>query len=187
MDGWDYRGSGFIQLTGRSNFIARRETVRNAVGGDIVTNPDLVRQPRPGLFAALSFWKSVGANDVADEGNSSATVKKLRRIINGGENGLEHAILWHAKARKVFGPLIEDNLEASGVLTAAKIDEKLALQSLLGDLGYTIDALEAIPSDESISNALREFQDDAGIGLSGTLNDETFYRLVDPQDIVRQD
>jgi putative chitinase len=60
-DGWNYRGSGPFQLTGKGNF----EAFSSAVGIDYVAAPDHVRQdPTAGAMAAGWFWVSTGCNDL---------------------------------------------------------------------------------------------------------------------------
>lgn len=75
-DGWDFRGRGLIQLTGRSN----HERCAAATGLDIVRDPDLlVRDPAAAVVASLWFWSDrVTRRDV----------KGSTKQINGGYNGL---------------------------------------------------------------------------------------------------
>jgi putative chitinase len=87
-DGWRYRGSGFIQTTGRSNF--------RACGQE--NDPDSLRTPDLGFAAALVFWTDHDINAPADEDD----VTKVRRKINPGLAGLDHAKEFLKKARKVF-------------------------------------------------------------------------------------
>ena len=79
-DGWDYRGSGLLQLTGRSNF----EDCGKALGRPFVEQPGLVRVP--GRDAALSagwFWETKRCNTLMITGQFDDTT----RVINGGNNG----------------------------------------------------------------------------------------------------
>lgn len=87
-DGWRYRGSGLMQVTGRENF-------RDAGHED---DPDALRTPRPALLSALWFWADHACNVPADADD----VARVRHIVNGGENGLDDARAWLAKAKRVF-------------------------------------------------------------------------------------
>jgi len=79
-DGYKYRGRGYIQLTGRSNY----EQFAKFSGLDVVNNPDLVATPSVGAEAALWFWKTKVKPNVKD----FSDVKAVTQIVNGGYNGL---------------------------------------------------------------------------------------------------
>lgn len=87
-DGWTYRGSGFLQTTGKDNF------TKAGYG----KNPDALREPGPGFLAALTYWKSINGNAYADKDDLTG----LRKAINGGNNGLSEARNYLAKAKTVF-------------------------------------------------------------------------------------
>lgn len=90
MDGWTYRGRGYIQLTGKNNY-QRFDLV---VPENIVANPDLVATKYP-LLSAAWFWDLSKLNEIADQGASSKEVAAITRKINGGLNGLqEHEALF---------------------------------------------------------------------------------------------
>lgn len=81
-DGWNFRGRGLIQLTGRDNYRACGE----ALGADLESDPDLVSTP---MYAALSagwFWHKNHLNNIAED--ITAVTKK----INGGTHGLEDRV-----------------------------------------------------------------------------------------------
>ena len=86
-DGDKFRGRGFIQLTGRSNYAAAGK----ALGLDLVNNPDLAAQPE--IAAKIALWyvqsrknkQGQSAVDLAAQGDIGGTTK----LINGGFNGLD--------------------------------------------------------------------------------------------------
>ena len=79
-DGWKYRGRGYIQLTGKLNYI----DFAKSSGADVVKNPDLVKTTYP-LLSAAWFWRSRGLNIVAD----SQGIQAITKRVNGGYNGLK--------------------------------------------------------------------------------------------------
>ena len=81
-DGWRYRGRGFIQLTGKSNY----EALSNDTGIDFVSNPDLLLDEVDAMVSALWFWNKNGLNKLADKDDINSITKR----INGGFNGLDH-------------------------------------------------------------------------------------------------
>ena len=93
-DGWKYRGRGFIQLTGKSNYSA----LSKDVGVDYVSNPDLLLNEADAMIAACWFWQKNNLNDYADWGD----VKGATRDINGGFNGLADREEKYENYLKVF-------------------------------------------------------------------------------------
>jgi putative chitinase len=79
-DGWLYRGRGLKQLTGRSNYRRCGE----AIGADLLDEPDLLLEPANAALSAGWFWSANGLNSIADTGNVAAMTKR----INGGSIGL---------------------------------------------------------------------------------------------------
>lgn len=75
-DGWNYRGRGLFQLTGRANYLA----AQIGCGEPYVAQPKLVAQPSDACLTAGWFWTSKGpCNALADKGD----VDGITRIING--------------------------------------------------------------------------------------------------------
>lgn len=72
-DGWRYRGSGYKQLTGRSNY---RE-IGNIVGMDIESNPELAREPRAAARIAFAFWDARNCSPSADVGDVEGVTEKI--------------------------------------------------------------------------------------------------------------
>jgi putative chitinase len=86
-DGWKYRGRGYIQLTGKSNY----EAFDKIVEDDIVNNPDLVATKYPLMSAAFFFDKNK-LWSICDKGADNATVTSVTKRVNGGTIGLEDRI-----------------------------------------------------------------------------------------------
>lgn len=77
-DGWDYRGRGFFQLTGKANY----ERFKKETGIDVVSNPKLVSEdPNVMAESAVRFLKNSPAMmSIAKTGDFETAV----RGINGG-------------------------------------------------------------------------------------------------------
>mgnify|MGYP003340487537 FL=1 len=80
-EGFKFRGRGYIQLTGKSNYTA----FGKAIGVDIAANPDLVATKYPLLSAAWFFSKNclIRCKDASD-----ASVLSVTKCVNGGTIGL---------------------------------------------------------------------------------------------------
>jgi putative chitinase len=79
-DGWQYRGRGFMQITGREQYTQMAE----AIDGAILEKPECVSD-KYALASAGWWWLAKGCNILAD---ARPTVKAMTRKINGGLNGL---------------------------------------------------------------------------------------------------
>ena len=86
-EGYKFRGRGYIQLTGKSNY----SEFDKFVNEDILANPDLVATQYPLLSAAWFFHKN-GLNAIADKGSDDATVTAVTKRVNGGTIGLPDRI-----------------------------------------------------------------------------------------------
>jgi putative chitinase len=86
-DGYKFRGRGFIQLTGRDNYVA----FSKAINEDLTMNPDLVATKYPLLSAAWFFHKN-GLHKIADGGATDAVVTSVTKRVNGGTIGLPDRI-----------------------------------------------------------------------------------------------
>lgn len=84
-EGYKFRGRGYIQLTGKSNY----QSFSTAIGEDCISNPDLV-STKYSLSSAAWFFSKNNLNAISDKGISDITIKELTKRINGGFNGLEH-------------------------------------------------------------------------------------------------
>jgi len=87
-DGWRYRGRGFMQTTGRENY-------RKAGHED---DPDALADVAVSLDAAIDEWVRGRCNALADDDN----LRAIRRVINGGVIGLDHAEVHLARAKRLF-------------------------------------------------------------------------------------
>ena len=93
-DGSKYRGRGLIQITGRANY----EVCGEALGLDLVNQPELLEKPQHACMSAAWFWASRGLNTLADAGSFSNITSR----INGGQNGAADRQGLYAKALKVL-------------------------------------------------------------------------------------
>jgi len=96
-DGWTYRGSGLIQLTGRKNF----RVTGGLVKMPLEQKPDLVRQPDSALAIALGYWRINDISKVAGAATDAA-VEAVTKRINPALVGLADRKKLFKKALKVF-------------------------------------------------------------------------------------
>ena len=83
-DGYKFRGRGFIQLTGKSNYQAFSDFIKE----DCVSNPDLVATKYP-LTSAAFFFDKNKLWDICDKGATPDVVTLVTKRVNGGTHGLD--------------------------------------------------------------------------------------------------
>ena len=79
-EGWQYRGRGLIQVTGKENY-----TKCGAfLGIDLVGMPEYLKDSKFACLSAGWYWNTHSLNQLADAGDTEGVTRK----INGGTNGL---------------------------------------------------------------------------------------------------
>jgi len=86
-EGYKFRGRGFIQLTGKSNYV----NFTKFIGEDCVSNPDLVSTKYP-LASAAFFFNNNNLWSICDKGASDDVVTQVTKRVNGGTIGLPDRI-----------------------------------------------------------------------------------------------
>ena len=84
-EGYKFSGKGFIQLTGKDNYVA----FGKSIGVDLVSHPELVSEKYPLLSAAWFFTRCLPK---CDGGSSRAVVESVTKCVNGGLIGIEHRL-----------------------------------------------------------------------------------------------
>lgn len=84
-DGWKYRGKGYIQLTGKSNY----QSVQNEItakfpasGIDIIANEGDILTIKGAMISAMAFWSAHSLHLKADKGETDAVVDSITAVIN---------------------------------------------------------------------------------------------------------
>jgi putative chitinase len=96
-DGFKYRGRGLLQVTGRANYKA----VGDALGVDLIAEPEKLGEPELACRSAAWFWKKHGCNELADKGDFDGISDTINRGHKtpaiGDANGYPQRVgLWKA-------------------------------------------------------------------------------------------
>jgi putative chitinase len=83
-EGYKFRGRGYIQLTGKSNYT----NFAKFIGEDTIANPDLVATKYP-LASAAFFFDSNKLWSICDKGSDRGVVEQVTKRVNGGLIGID--------------------------------------------------------------------------------------------------
>jgi putative chitinase len=100
IEGYKYRGRGYIQLTGKNNYLLFDKSLNESgLEIDIIGNPDLVATTYP-LISAAWFFNKNNLNEIADLGGTKEIITRVTKKVNGGTHGLESRISYFNKFYK---------------------------------------------------------------------------------------
>lgn len=86
-EGFKFRGRGYIQLTGKANYQAFSDFIKE----DCVANPDLVSTKYP-MDSAIWFFDKNKLWDICSKGAGDDVVTAVTKRVNGGTHGLADRI-----------------------------------------------------------------------------------------------
>lgn len=165
-DGWDFRGNGMMQTTGRGAH--RRLGEKLGLGDLFERNPGAVTDAEHALLPALAEWDESGLNAFADRND----IRTITRRINGGFNGYADRVAWFNKV----WPLLRDEKAPAESWKAAKTDAATkALQRDLAALGYGIEVDGRF--GPATAKAVRDFQAKNGLVTDGIAGDVTLAAI----------
>jgi predicted chitinase len=132
-DGPRYKGRGFLQITGRSNYAS----ISKDLGTDFVSEPEKLGDPKFAAESALWFFKQpYNAKRIKDWNDTRAVTK----VVNGGYNGLE-------EREKYFTAFMSEGAGES-TETAATSESKPGVSGT--DMAKTAKPKEAATSAEKV-------------------------------------
>src|SRR5690606_14789510 len=153
-DGWNFRGRGLIQITGRDGYASTGQ----AAGLDLEGRPELATDPTTALQVAAGFWTWKKLNRHCDAGD----FVKVTKLINGGTVGLQDRFVWlervqgrvHWPARSIAPPSFNEEVLSIPRLKAAQVRLKA--------LGLYAGSIDGIFGKKSRAG-LKIFQADNGL------------------------
>lgn len=117
-DGYNYRGRGLLQITGRDSY----QQIGALVGLQLEAQPDLAGSPTYALDIAAAEFKKLGCLTFCDRDN----VEAVTRRVNGGYTGLASRKAWLARWKAALpaeAPIVEAAAMEPASLPAPEEDE----------------------------------------------------------------
>ena len=93
-DGVKYHGRGYIQVTGRANY----RDFGKKLGVDLEGQPDLAMEPKISALVLTKYFASRGVVGAA----RNEDWRKVRKLVNGGDNGWDEFIKYVKRAKSVI-------------------------------------------------------------------------------------
>lgn len=165
-DGYNFRGRGPIQLTGRENYTNFGKTV-GLTAEQVI---DYIQTKKGALESACWYWNSRNINAACDAND----IVKMTKLINGGTIGLEDRQKHYNEALAILGGSVPAAAPAAsgGVLRrGSKGEEVKKMQSALG---LTADG-DFGPGTEA---ALKKWQAANGLAADGVAGPKTLAKLI---------
>jgi putative chitinase len=162
-DGFKYRGRGIFQLTGRANYAKYGE----ALGIDLVNDPDKAADAEVALRIACEYWKSRNINACADKDDVVSVTKK----INGGTNGIADRRVCLATAKKMWA----DNYEAD--TTPEPAPEKTMADTKQGAGAAAVGLLGSVGAAKEITAQVQDANDLFGT-IMGLVSNPQFLMMA---------
>jgi putative chitinase len=172
-DGSLFKGRGLLQLTGRSNY----KIYGDALGIDLIENPQQAADPPTSLKIACLYWKKNGINPLCDADNLQAVTRK----VNGGLNGLDSRADFLAKAKAALSQQQAAAIDAATddprpVLHRGEDGDAVAsLQSQLRAHGFDISVDGNFGAATEL--AVKQYQLQQGLVSDGIVGPKTWDRL----------
>jgi putative chitinase len=157
-DGFNYRGRGLSQTTGRDAY-QRLGALTNL---DLIGDPDLVNSPDHALECAVVDFVTI-CNCLPPAQRDDA--REVTHRLNGGFIGLDERIAWLARWKSALGA---DGAQAHSTTWLQESLNKLGAAPPLdpdGDFG------------QKTAAALKAFQEEHGLPATGATSDETFAAI----------
>ena len=165
-DGWQFKGRGYIQLTGRNNYTSFAESVDMDLDDCI----DYLKTPKGALESALWFWDTNKLNKYCDRHD----VKGMTKRVNGGYNGLEdREQKWEKLLDLLGGASVEAAPAPSTDIVLSVGDRGPEVESLQIALGLKGDGIYG----PGTKRAVKVFQMNNGLSADGVAGPTTLGKL----------
>jgi putative chitinase len=166
-DGYNFRGRGPIQLTGRENYTNFGKTV-GLTAEEVI---DYIQTKKGALESACWYWKSRNLNAACDDND----IVKMSKLINGGTIGLDDRTKHYKEALAILGGAVPATSPAASGGTLRRGSKGDAVKRMQAKLGIKADG-DFGPGTEA---ALKKWQAANGLTADGVAGPKTLTKLLE--------
>lgn len=113
-DGALFKGRGFVQLTGKVNYIS----IGSKIGVNLLAHPDLANEPTNAAKILAQFLKAHEASIRAALGDNNLAL--ARKKVNGGSHGLKEFVAAFEAGRRYLGIVVPTVAKANTNVVSKK-------------------------------------------------------------------
>jgi putative chitinase len=165
-DGYNFRGRGPIQLTGRENYTNFGKTI-GLTAEQVI---DYVQTKKGALESACWYWKSRNLNAACD----ASDIVKMTKLVNGGTIGLEDRKKHYNEALAILGGAAPSAAPAASGGTLRRGSKGDEVKQMQAKLGLVADG-DFGPGTEA---ALKKWQSANGLTADGVAGPKTLAKLL---------
>lgn len=103
-DGWSYRGRGLIQITGKNNYTALSQALKDP---SVAACPNVLCTKKYAALSAAWFWiQNPKIDELADNtpnDDQESDFVSITRLVNGGTTGLQQRRIYWQRAKTALG------------------------------------------------------------------------------------
>ena len=167
-DGWMFRGRGLKQLTGRENYTKFGKSVKMSAE----QAAEYVATEKGAIESACWFWNNKKLNAIADTGD----IKKLTKVINGGDIGLADRTSRYESAIEILGGKVSKKSPkaSSAYVTISVGDNNDTVKAVQIKLGLAGDGIFG----PGTKRAVKAYQAKNGLTADGIAGPATLKKLL---------
>lgn len=170
-DGWDFRGRGYIQLTGRDNY----KKYGGMIGVDLIHHPEKAAEPEISAKIAMAYWNDRIVKHGHQEDPRAATFDINAKGL-GLSDRIKAAAAWEKKIHEGYAnhsPLDQHSSKKSS--SSLSNEQTKEVQTMLAKLGADIIADGKFGSKTEA--AVKAFQKSHHLEVDGKVGSQTLAAL----------
>lgn len=169
-DGWNFRGRGLIQLTGRYNYTQFGKSCGKSAEEVI----DYIKTKKGAIHSACWYWDNRNINRAADADD----LRWMTKLINGGTHGLHDRQFRYDRAKNSLGKDLESSSSSTttnskNLRTVKRGSKGKSVKAIQEYLGLSVDGVFGTKTEET----LKRWQHHNDLTPDGIAGPKTYQKM----------